>query len=139
MSDKPAQRNEDMALAVGAKALHEGRQFMYSEAERYHNTFKDPATGLFRKELLEERACPVCGKDNFLPLFIKGGGSYVKCKSCHMCYLNPVFTDEALADFYQNNNTIQSAVVKNESDFYRRIYGKGLDTVEKLASKGRIL
>src|SRR5262249_391813 len=62
-----------------------------------------------------------------------------RCDDCEMCYLNPVFTDEALTQFYLHNNTVQSQVVKNESEFYRRILGKGLTTISRFVKPGRIL
>jgi 2-polyprenyl-3-methyl-5-hydroxy-6-metoxy-1,4-benzoquinol methylase len=130
---------EDMALAVGAKALHEGRQFMYEQARQYHHSFMEGMTKLFRPEFLEMRNCPVCNANDYRKLWVKEGGTYVKCNSCQMCYLNPVFTDSALKDFYNGNNTVQSEVVENESDFYRRLYERGLKAISEHVGTGHIL
>jgi 2-polyprenyl-3-methyl-5-hydroxy-6-metoxy-1,4-benzoquinol methylase len=131
---------EDMSLKLGAKKVHEGRRFMYEQAKVYHDSFIDERTNLFKPEHVEWRSCPVCNNKKFDNLFTVGGGIYVKCRECDMCYTNPVFTDEALRKFYEGNNTVQSEVVENESDFYYIIYKKGLDTVEKnFSSKGRLL
>lgn len=128
-----------MALAVGAKKLHEGRQFMYEQIEKYHSQFVDPASGCCKAEFLEERNCPVCGSATYRHLFIKGGGRHVVCQDCGMTYLNPVFTDEALADYYTANHAAQAQVTSNESDFYRRIYSKGLSTIVRYAKAGKIM
>lgn len=139
-SDKSIEsRPEDMALAIGAKKLHEGRQFMYDAAKKYHDSFKDEKTGFFKKEYLESRYCPVCSKNDYRKVFSADGGVYVKCNICEMGYLNPVFTDKALGTFYGGNNTIQSEVVENESDFYKRIYTKGLDAISSQVNPGTIL
>lgn len=140
MNRNPAEQDVDMALAAGAKALHQGRQFMYDIGAAYHARFINPATGLCRDEFLEERrACPVCGSADQRHLFNKGGGSHVLCNACSMVYLAPVFTDDALFDFYTNNNTIQSDVVSNEGNFYSRIYSKGLRTIERHVTGRTIL
>ncbi len=55
-------RSEDMALAIGAKKLHEGRQLMNEATKKYHDAFKDSASGYFRSEFLENRNCPACTK-----------------------------------------------------------------------------
>jgi 2-polyprenyl-3-methyl-5-hydroxy-6-metoxy-1,4-benzoquinol methylase len=57
-----------------------------------------------------------------------------------MVYLNPVFTDDALVEFYSNNHTSQSATVESDMTFYRTIYGTGLGLIdEHLKQKQRIL
>jgi SAM-dependent methyltransferase len=137
--DDNAETRVDMALAVGAKKLHEGRQFMYDQVEKYHNLFIDPATGFLKAELLEKRDCPVCGCGKYRHLFTKGGGDYVGCEQCGLTYVNPVFTDQALTDYYSGMHTAQAEVTSNESDFYRRIYSKGLATISKYTQPGKIL
>jgi 2-polyprenyl-3-methyl-5-hydroxy-6-metoxy-1,4-benzoquinol methylase/Zn ribbon nucleic-acid-binding protein len=139
MTKKQDAKSEDMALEVGAKQLHEGRKAMYRDGQRYHDVFKDPDTGLFQDKLLESRSCPVCQADQPQKLWLKDGGSYVKCSKCHMCYLNPVFTDQAIKDFYVGYPTTQADVVKNESEFYRRIYERGLSLISKFTSQGALL
>lgn len=131
---------EDMSLKLGAKKVHEGRRFMYEAAKLYHDSFIDERTGLFHPDYVEWRVCPVCQCEKFDNLFSVGGGIYVKCRKCQMCFTNPVFTDAALEKFYEGNNTVQSEVVDNESNFYVIIYQKGLNLVEgALSKKGRLL
>jgi 2-polyprenyl-3-methyl-5-hydroxy-6-metoxy-1,4-benzoquinol methylase len=134
-----ADNQVDMALAVGAKKLHEGRQFMYEQIQQYHRQFIDPTTGYCKAEYLEERNCPVCDSSSYRQLFVKGGGRHVACQQCGMVYLNPVFTDKALADYYAANHAAQAEVTSKESDFYRRIYSKGLSIIGKYIPAGKIL
>lgn len=138
-SNKNIQKDEDMSLQVGARKLHEGRQFMYDQVKTYHDSFLNKETGLFRDEFLETRTCPVCGSKNYRKMFAREGGIYVRCNDCTMCYLNPVFTDASLVKFYEGNNTVQSEVVSNESDFSRKIYSKGLRTIANYTKPGNIL
>ncbi len=137
--NKNSNAQTDMALAIGAKKLHQGRQFMYEQGEKYNSQFIDPATGLCKEKFIEKRNCPVCDLNKYRDLFTRGGGRYVACQNCGMVYLNPVFTDKALENFYFNNITTQARVIANESDFYRRIYEKGLAAIEKFATAGKIM
>lgn len=125
--------------ADAARQLHMSRQGMYEQVNAYHARFIDPSTGLIRAELLEDRACPVCSERDAKPMFIKNGGQYVKCKRCSMCYINPVFTDGALRDYYAANNTAQADAVANESEFYRAMYTRGLEAAELTTPIGRVL
>lgn len=129
----------DMALSLGAKKLHEGRKFMYEEGEKYNNQFIDPETGLYKENLMESRICPVCNSDKHREIFFKKGGRYVACQKCGMIFLNPVFTDAALTEFYSGNLATQAGVVANESEFYEKIYSKGLTTILKYMQAGTIL
>lgn len=131
-------RPEDLGLQVGAKKLHEGRKFMYDRLQAYWASFRDPNTGLLKEEFLEPRHCPVCGSAEHTRIFYKNGGAYVKCQECSMCYLNPVFKDAALQTYYENNHALQAQVTANESEFYRRIYSKGLEAIHKFFKAGRI-
>lgn len=122
-----------------AQQLHKGRKFMYDKIYDYHRKFIDKKTGKFFTKLTEKRNCPVCESSNLIPIFNKSGGTYVKCSSCTMIFTNPVFKDKALENYYIKLNTGQATVVQNESDFYREIYTKGLNTISKSVSKGKIL
>ena len=129
----------DMALAIGARKLHEGRQFMYEASKKYNSQFIDARTGLCKKEYLETRACPVCASNRHRELFIKGGGRHVMCQKCEMVFLNPVFTDVALTIFYSGNVATTARLVANESDHSRRIYAKGLSTIRKFRRSGTMM
>ncbi|GAA4428351.1 class I SAM-dependent methyltransferase [Acidovorax lacteus] len=122
-----------------AASLHQQRQQMYEAIDRYRNSFVDPLTGLLRADRLEQRACPVCGGTAQQRLFIKNGGQYMRCGDCAMVFLNPVFTDAALADYYRHNNAAQAIAHESEAAFYRRIYGVGLDLVQRYVGTGDVL
>jgi len=114
------------------KELHEKRMKMWDESIENHKKYIDSHTGLFSDKFTRIRTCPVCGSKNYTPIFSKEGGTYVKCKDCTMVYLNPVFTDEAIIDYYQTNHTEQSEVVESDTDnFYTVIYNGGLQTIKQ--------
>jgi 2-polyprenyl-3-methyl-5-hydroxy-6-metoxy-1,4-benzoquinol methylase len=130
---------EDMALRVGANRMHQGRRFMYQAVEKHHKNYYEKNQLVYKKKFLEKRNCPLCYFNKYLHIFNKRGGSYVKCNNCSMIYLNPVFKDKELIKYYINMTNIQSRVVKNESSFYKLIYSKGLNSVNKFRNKGKIL
>lgn len=105
---------------------------MWDASIENHSRYIDKNTGCFDNKYTEQRSCPVCSLSNEHILFDKEGGVYVKCNKCQMVYLNPVFKDEYLEDYYRNNHSVQSEVVENDSDFYSRLYNQGLDSVDKL-------
>ena len=132
-------KGTDMALALGAKKLHERRRTMYAKSKEYNSRFIDAKTGLCKKQYLEERACPVCGSKKERELFIKGGGRYVGCEKCRMVYLNPAFTDRALDMFYSGNLPTQAVLSAQEIDFGRMIYGNGLAAISKFKKTGTVI
>lgn len=111
--------------------VHKTRELYWQRDMLSHSRFIDEATGLFEDKYVEERVCPVCDSDQSRFLFLKTGGIHVQCESCEMVYLNPVFKDEALTKFYQENHTGQSEMVDDDVEFYGAIYNQGLDLVKK--------
>jgi 2-polyprenyl-3-methyl-5-hydroxy-6-metoxy-1,4-benzoquinol methylase len=130
---------EDMALKVGARKLHQGRKFMYAAIEKTHQKYYEKNEKIYKRKFLEKRNCPLCNSSKFLNIFNKRGGSYVKCLNCKMIYLNPVFKDKELMQYYINLHDSQAVVTKNESSFYKSIYSKGLDSIQKFRKNGKIL
>lgn len=114
--------------------IHKTRELYWERDMISHSRFINETTGYFEGQYVEERACPVCDSDSSRLLFLKAGGVHVQCKSCEMVYLNPVFTDEALTKFYQENHTGQSEMVDDDVEFYSAIYSQGLDIVKKINS-----
>ena len=103
---------------------------MWDASIKNHEKYLNPKTRIFLNKYVEKRNCPVCNSKNELQIFYKEGGRYVKCKECDMVYLNPVFKDSALTDYYKNNHTVQSEIVDTDEDeFYVNIYNKGLDSI----------
>ncbi len=127
------------AMNQSVKELHKERMKLWDASISNHWKYMDETTGLFKESFVEHRRCPVCDKDDFLILFSKEGGRYVKCLNCSMVYLNPVFTDEALKDYYQQNHSVQAQIVENSDPFYENLYNQGLDSIEKVSSSANIL
>lgn len=122
-------------MAQTVKELHEKRMKMWNDSISNHKKYIDIDTGLFSKVYTKNRVCPVCSSSNELEIFTKEGGRYVKCLDCTMVYLNPVFTDEAIKDYYETNHSEQSEVVESDTDsFYIDIYNNGLDSIKKVSS-----
>lgn len=122
-----------------ATQLHHQRKSMYETVDAYRQTFIDPATGLVAEKLTHRRICPVCNADNPRQMFEKNGGTYVKCGACGMVYLNPVFKDDALVEYYRNNNACQDSAHESESEFYTSIYSRGLDVLSQFVNCGNLL
>jgi len=115
------------------KELHKKRMKMWDESIQNHKKYIDTNTGLFLDIYTKKRVCPVCKSSNELEIFTKEGGRYVKCLECTMIYLNPVFTDVAITDYYQSNHSQQSEVVESDTDsFYVNLYNRGLDDIQKI-------
>ena len=122
------------------KEIHnKARIDMWDQSIENHNFFIDNSTGFFRDEFIEERACPACQKNQTNKLFVKSGGQYVKCISCAMVYLNPVFTDESLIQYYTNNKVEQGIVVADDMSFYHELYSQGLTSAHKKTERGNLL
>jgi SAM-dependent methyltransferase len=121
------------------KELHTQRSKLWDASIENHLKYIDSSTGIFETKWTENRPCPVCKEDNCLKIFNKEGGEYVKCLTCHMIYINPVFTDSAIVNYYQTNHCVQSQIVENADEFYVNLYNQGLDTIETFANKGDIL
>ncbi len=120
-------------MSKTVRELHEKRMKMWDKSISNHKRYIDKNTGVFSEEYTENRSCPVCNSKNELEMFYKEGGRYVKCKDCSMVYLNPVFKDSAIQDYYEGNHTEQAEVVESDTDnFYVNIYNGGLDDIQKL-------
>tara|TARA_B100001996_G_C18609899_1_gene573252 strand:+ start:140 stop:1123 length:984 start_codon:yes stop_codon:yes gene_type:complete len=124
----------DLALKVGAKKLHLNRKKLISEGEKYRKKYQDKK-GYIKRKFLKYRNCPICKRKNDEFLFYKNGGKYVKCKNCELIYLNPCFGDTHLENYYKGMHSMQSATIKNESEFYVKIYSYGLESINKFVKK----
>lgn len=121
------------------KSAHVNRKQNYSKVKEYHNQYLNPKTGYFFDHLVENRKCPVCNSSRKAKIFDKSGGVYVKCDLCKMIYLDPVFKDSALTEYYRALNTGQGDIVANESEFYTKIYTLGLERIKEFKSGGDVL
>lgn len=122
-----------------AKKLHQKRKKMYLAGERYRNKFRFKKNGLIKPQYLENRSCPTCKSKKSDFLFIKNGGTYNRCKICTMVFLNPVFKNSMLIQYYKKNHSYQAEAHKTEKSFYNKIYNHGLSKILKFKRKGKIL
>jgi len=106
-----------MIMNKTVKEIHEKRSILYDSSIANHAQYIDKTTGLFSEKFVKSRNCPVCQNNDYLKIFTKEGGVYVKCRVCTMVYLNPIFTDSALTSYYMNNHAIQSDIVENDQEF----------------------
>ncbi|MCK9492382.1 MAG: class I SAM-dependent methyltransferase [Sulfurimonas sp.] len=119
-------------MAQTVKELHEKRMKIWDESMQNHEKYIDQNTGLFLDKYTKTRACPVCSSMEYQKIFSKEGGTYVKCVKCTMIYLNPVFNDKAIVEYYETNHTEQAQLVESDTDsFYINLYNGGLDRVQQ--------
>ena len=111
--------------------LHLKRKSMWVASMFNHYRYLDKDAGIFSDKFTERRSCPACSATDERVLFWKSGGCYVACNKCSMLYLNPVFKDDALEDYYRNNHQFQGEIVANDLDFYTKLYSKGLNSISK--------
>jgi len=127
-------------MKKNVKDIHnEKRVFLWNQNMENRKTLVDNSTGLLKSDFVEERLCPVCKGSKSQKMFTKGGGQYVKCNSCSMVYLNPVFTDAALKEYYSNSKMEQGEVVADDLSFYTDLYTRGLNMAQSRTSVGNIL
>ena len=126
-------KNFDMSLKFGANFVHAKRKFSQKKNENYRKKYI--GNGLIKKKFLIKTNCPVCKLNNKQILFIKDGGTYKKCKNCEMIYLDPVFKDNELNNYYKNNHDAQSQISKNEKNFYNKMFSSGFSVIERSKKK----
>lgn len=111
--------------------LHLKRKAMWDASISNHRRYLNEETGIFSDKFTEKRSCPACSTNDSRILFWKSGGCYVACNKCSMLYLNPVFKDDALEEYYRSNHQLQGEVVANDMGFYSALYSKGLSLITK--------
>ena len=65
-----------------ASEIHKTRELYWEKDMISHSRFINKATGRFEDEYVEQRNCPVCDSNDSQFLFLKAGGTHVKCASC---------------------------------------------------------
>jgi SAM-dependent methyltransferase len=121
------------------RALHLKRMKMWFGTMANHEKYFDKNTGVFYEKYLEPRDCPACNSVNHRIIFKKSGGIYAACNDCEMIFLNPVFKDKYLREFYENNHNLQGEVVAEDIDFYGDLYSKGLRQILECGGQRRNL
>ena len=84
-------------------------------------------------------ACPTCGHKSVDYLFEKNGGRYVYCPQCEHVFLGNQLISQKLLNFYSGYPTNTLEWHLNESEFYHRIYSKGLDLINKNSDNCKVL
>jgi len=128
---------KDMKEEKTVKSLHEQRAVLWDQSMFAHKKYIDSSNGLFDRKYVEERNCPACGSESNLYMFDKEGGTYVKCTDCSMVFLNPVFKDEFLYDFYTSNHAVQAEIVESDLNFYTNLYKQGLNAVSLIVKESK--
>ncbi|MCP9787669.1 methyltransferase domain-containing protein [Cyanobium sp. Maggiore-St4-Cus] len=117
-------------------ALHNARKSQLDRSSLYIETF---LAGLDPMGDHARVACPTCHHQPDGPLFKKRKGEYAHCPQCdHIFLLNPL-APEKLISFYTNYPTSSLEWHQNESDFYRRIYQRGIKLFSPHCSGSRLL
>ena len=127
-------KEEEITTQTGNESirdLHLKRKAMWDASMSNHHRYLNEDTGVFSDKFTETRYCPACKANDERKLFWKSGGCYVACNKCSMLYLNPVFKDDALEEYYRSNHQLQGEVVANDFGFYSTLYLKGLSLVTK--------
>ena len=122
---------------------HEAEQ-RYLELYRQEiSALIDPETGMVENRLLSERSCPVCESTSSEYQFVKDGFHFVKCKECHLLYVNPSLRESALKAYYEDSKAIDffqqyilmpTRQVRNQNIFKPRVA-----FIEQYCSGGRLL
>ena len=122
------------------RKVHLLRKKLWDASMANYTKYINKKTKLIDKKFTEKRSCPTCGdkKNNFL--FFKNGGTYVECQKCEMIFINPVFKDKYLEEYYRNSHSVRNEISLSEIDFFNFTYGKGLKLALKSFKKpGNIL
>ena len=123
-----------------AKNLHLQRKFSYDAIELGHQKYMDRKNSMYKRKYLETRKkCPCCHSKNFRIIFKKRGSYYNICDNCNLVFLNPVFKDKELLKYYMDLHQSQAKIVKNEAPFYRKIFTKGLMSIQKFKKQKKII
>jgi len=82
--------------------------------------------------------CPVCGSLKYKKVFIYRHFRYVRCKHCHLIWMNPLVKTDSAADDYENIDW--NSYYRFLSDFRRRQFEKDMALIKKVGPrKGRLL
>jgi len=104
-------------------ALHEARQNQLSKSSKYISEFLSNTDASNDYEIV---GCPTCENKPSQPLFIKNNGHYCHCPACDHIFLANQLKSDVLERFYANYPTSSMEWHRNESDFYKRVYEKGI-------------
>ena len=103
----------------------------------------EPTTSMrqARSARSSSRPCRACSaaRDEPQPLFEKEGFTFVQCGVCDFIYVNPQLREDAVRDFYEDedHSTLIEQLVASSNDYRKERFGKErLDIVESFAKRG---
>ena len=98
----------------------------------YRNKLLDKQKKKYKSKFLEIRKCPVCSSSKNRKILDVIASSFACiCNNCKMVYLNLVFKDKYLFDYYSKSPDVQANAHEKEKKFYKSIYGSGLEIINK--------
>jgi len=117
-------------------ALHQARQDQLVNSHSYTDSF---LSSLDKVKDYEYRDCPTCGHKADDPIFTRNHGAYCYCPNCRHIYLSNQLSSDKLLAFYSGYPTSTLEWHRNENEFYRRIYLKGLSSIQSISAGSKIL
>lgn len=117
-------------------ALHLARKVQLDKSSRYVEQF---LANIDPKLDFEIASCPICDSTPEAPLFTKNGGKYCFCQSCKHIFLSNPLSEAKLLNFYSGYPTSSLEWHQNESDFYKKIYIKGLELIQSVPQVRTVL
>ena len=117
----------DGSLVMGVKKFHQatGRD---RHQQTDWNDLIDPATGLLRSDLAQDRPCPICGGGFDRPIFVKQGFPHGRCRDCGLIFVTPVLKDERVLKHYQSESSWVRVLQSGpQIELDRLKYAYGLD------------
>jgi len=117
-------------------ALHQARKVQLNKFSKYVKQF---LTKIDPELDFESNSCSTCDRLPDAPLFTKNGGTYCYCPDCRHIFLSNPLNEEKLLEFYSNYPTSSLEWHQNESEFYRKIYSKGLALIQSIPQVKTVL
>ena len=117
-------------------SLHQARRVQLDKSGVFVQDFLE---GLSYDRDYDQVSCPTCDHNASSPIFTKNKGIYSYCDNCCHIYLSNPLKPERLIEFYAGYPTSSLEWHQNESDFYTRIYQRGLDLIQPSLSGFKLL
>lgn len=106
-------------------------------------THIDTTTGELKKELAEDRDCPICGRADPKPIFTKQGFVHNKCPGCETIFVSPSIKRKEFYELWYGTDspypffdTVNSAA---QRQFDHRRFAGVLDVLASMSASGTML
>ena len=117
-----------------------GRDQHIDRRKRIRDYWVDADTGALRPELTESRDCPGCWGRDRRELFVKEGFPHVECADCSLVYVAPVLREEALVEYYAEEESWTEVLFNEDQvELDRRKFEYGLDALAARVAPSRLL